>query len=57
MPKDAREVAYDLAKRGWLVRHGNAFDVQRESRALRITVSKLTDKLILQLAQDIKACL
>lgn len=57
LPKDEKDVAYALAKRGWLVRLGGAFDVQGESQAIRVTVSKLQDGQAQRFAQDLKACL
>lgn len=57
LPDDAKDIAYELAKRGWLVRIGNAFEIQDASQALRITVSDLEDEVALRFAQDLKACL
>ncbi|THF65571.1 transcriptional regulator PtsJ [Pseudothauera nasutitermitis] len=57
LPKDARDVGYALAKRGWLVRLGSAFDVQGESRALRVTVSRLEEDLARRFARDLQSCL
>jgi DNA-binding transcriptional MocR family regulator len=57
LEKDMKDVAYDLAKRGWLVRLGSAFAVQSCPKAIRVTVSKLTDDLASAFAQDLKASL
>lgn len=57
LPKDAKDVAYALAKKGWLVRLGSAFDVQGQSQAIRVTVSKLQEGQAQRFAQDLKACL
>lgn len=55
--RDARDVAYAMAKKGWLVRLGSAYDVQAASQAIRITVSHLRDGQAEQLARDLKSCL
>jgi DNA-binding transcriptional MocR family regulator len=57
LPKDAKDVAYALAKKGWLIRLGGTFDVQGQSQAIRVTVSKLQEGQALRFAQDLKACL
>lgn len=57
VPRDAKDVAYELAKKGWLVRLGTAFDVDGQSRALRITVSHLKNDQAQAFARDLKACL
>lgn len=54
---DAKDVAYALAKKGWLVRIGGAFDVDGASQAIRVTVSKLQDGQAARFARDLKACL
>jgi DNA-binding transcriptional MocR family regulator len=54
---DAKDVAYALAKKGWLVRVGSAFDVDGTSQAIRVSVSKLQDGQAVRFAQDLKACL
>jgi DNA-binding transcriptional MocR family regulator len=51
--KDAKDVAYALAKKGWLVRLGSAYDVQRQSQAIRITVSTMQDGQAQQFAKDL----
>ena len=55
--RDAKEVAYGLARRGWLVRVGSAFDVSAASQALRITVSRLDAATAERFAHDLKSCL
>ena len=55
--RDAKDVAYALAKKGWLVRVGSTFDVDGVSRAIRVSVSKLQDGQAARFAQDLKACL
>lgn len=57
LPIDEQEVAYALAKRGWLVRLGSAFDVQGQSRAIRVSVSGLQAGQAQRFAQDLKSCL
>lgn len=54
---DLKDVGYELAKRGWLVRLGSAFTVQDCPQALRVTVSKLPDDLAQAFATDLKASL
>ena len=55
--QDAKDVAYALAKKGWLVRIGSAFDVDGASQAIRVTVSKLQDGQAARFAQDLTSCL
>jgi DNA-binding transcriptional MocR family regulator len=57
LPRDEKGVAYALAKKGWLVRLGSAFDVQGQSQAIRVTVSKLREGQAQRFAQDLKSCL
>jgi DNA-binding transcriptional MocR family regulator len=57
LAQDARDVAYAMAKKGWLLRLGSAYDVQGQSQALRVTVSAMQDGQAAQLAKDLKACL
>ena len=57
LEKDGKDVAYNLAKRGWLVRIGNAFDVQGQTQAIRVTVSQLQDGQSVLFAADLKSCL
>ncbi|MTV38667.1 MocR-like B6 salvage transcription factor PtsJ [Duganella radicis] len=57
LDRDARDVAYALAKKGWLVRLGSAYDVQGRSQAIRITVSNLRDGQARQFAQDLQSVL
>ncbi|MYM31842.1 transcriptional regulator PtsJ [Duganella sp. CY15W] len=51
--RDARDVAYALARKGWLVRLGSAYDVQGQSQAIRVTVSTLGDGQAQQFAKDL----
>lgn len=57
LDRDARDVACQLAKKGWLVRIGNTFDVQCASQAIRVTASRLTDAECLRFAHDLNASL
>ncbi|KAF1072379.1 MAG: Vitamin B6 salvage pathway transcriptional repressor PtsJ [Pseudomonas citronellolis] len=57
LPRDARDVAYALAKKGWLVRLGSAFDVDGQSSALRVTISHLQPGQARRFALDLGACL
>lgn len=57
LSKDAKDVSYELAKKGWLVRIGNAFEVQNPAQAIRITVSKMQDGVAQHFAADLKSCL
>ncbi|WP_343733130.1 transcriptional regulator PtsJ [Duganella sp.] len=57
LDRDARDVAYALAKKGWLVRLGSAYDVQAQSQAIRITVSNMQDGQARQFALDLKSAL
>ncbi|MFD1216154.1 MocR-like B6 salvage transcription factor PtsJ [Microbulbifer celer] len=57
LPKDAKDVAYDLAKKGWLVRLGSAFEVQDSIQAIRVTVSELQDGQAQRFAEDLGSSL
>jgi DNA-binding transcriptional MocR family regulator len=57
LQQDAKDVAYAMARKGWLVRLGSAYAVQAPSQAIRVTISKMRDGQAVQLAQDLKACL
>lgn len=51
---DDQGVASDLARRGWLVRHGATFSVQKPVRGLRITISSIDAVQCHGLARDIR---
>lgn len=57
--QDARDLAYGLAKKGWLVRLGSAYAVQANAhaQAIRITVSNMQDGQAVHFARDLKDCL
>ncbi|RMV67980.1 putative transcriptional regulatory protein PtsJ [Pseudomonas caricapapayae] len=57
LTRSARDVAYELAKRGWLVRVGTGFDVHGVTQAIRVTISQITDGQAKRFARDLKACL
>ncbi|MBV7536618.1 transcriptional regulator PtsJ [Duganella sp. sic0402] len=57
LERDARDVAYAMAKKGWLVRLGSAYDVQGQSQAIRVTISNLEEGQAQRLARDLKSCL
>jgi len=56
LPQDAKDVAYALAKKGWLVRLGSTFEVQGSVEAIRVTVSTLQDGQAQRFAVDLKSC-
>ena len=51
--RDGRDIAFELAKRGWLVRSSEAFDVQATSQAIRVTTAVLDAAFVERLADDI----
>lgn len=51
--RDGKDIAFELAKRGWLVRSSEAFDVQATSQAIRVTTAVLDAALVERLADDI----
>ena len=57
LENSSREMAFALAKSGWLVREGDAFGVQSPTQGLRITLSTLNDNDIHRLAADISQAL
>jgi len=54
---DAKDLAYALAQKGWLVRLGTAFSVQQQTQAIRVTISKLDAQQTQAFAADFQACL
>jgi DNA-binding transcriptional MocR family regulator len=57
LPVEAKEIAYALAKKGWLVRLGNTFGVQSHTQAIRVTTSKLQDGEAQRFAEDLASSL
>jgi DNA-binding transcriptional MocR family regulator len=57
LPMEAKDVAFALAKKGWLVRLGGGFHVQGDAQAIRVTASKLQDGQAQRFAEDLKSCL
>lgn len=55
LPRDAKDVGYELAKKGWLVRLGNRFDVQGTSQAIRVTISRLEQETAQRFADDLRS--
>ena len=64
VPRPAREIAAELARRGWRVRTGDDFNLApgapgvagaEPSRHLRLTVHDRTDEKSAQLVQDLSA--
>ncbi|RZS86423.1 transcriptional regulator PtsJ [Pigmentiphaga kullae] len=54
---DDQAVARALARRGWLVRHGQAFGVRDAVPGLRITLSGIEPAQCRRLASDLRHCL
>ena len=54
---DGRSLVHGMTQRGWLLRAGDAFAVQRPVRGVRITVSMLEDGQAQQLCGDLRQCL
>ena len=54
---DDQTVALALARRGWLIRHGETFSVQEPVRGLRITIADIEPAQCQKLAEDIRDCL
>jgi len=54
---DEQAVVLELARRGWLVRHGEAFSVQQPVRGLRITLSTLEAAQSESFAQALRSSL
>lgn len=54
---DPKDLALELAKRGWLVRVGSAYTVTESPNAIRVTVSRLTDDLAKAFVKDLRTCL
>lgn len=54
---DDQAVARALARRGWLVRHGQAFGVRDAVPGLRITLSEIEPAQCRRLASDLRHCL
>lgn len=50
--KDCKEAAYELTRKGWLVRPGDSFDIDQKSQAIRVSVQSLDPDTAMQFAQD-----
>ncbi|CCN70110.1 aminotransferase class I/II-fold pyridoxal phosphate-dependent enzyme [Vibrio nigripulchritudo] len=50
---DSQGAAYELSKMGWLVRPGSLYDIDGQSKGLRITTVKLDEEQAQRLAEDI----
>ncbi|WP_295893607.1 transcriptional regulator PtsJ [uncultured Vibrio sp.] len=61
LSKSARDVAHQLAQRGWLVRQGSAFQVDTKLgykvEALRVTISQIDDDQATAFASDLASCI
>jgi len=55
--KDSKAAAYELSRKGWLVRPGDSFDINQESQAIRVSVQNLEPDTAEQFAQDVAAML
>ena len=54
LPADDQAVALAMARRGWLLRHGEAFCVQEPVPGLRVTLSDIEPEQCAQLARDLR---
>ena len=54
---DEMALCHALAKRGWLVRPGKAFQVKTKDPAIRVTVSKLQEAQAQKFASDLSICM
>jgi DNA-binding transcriptional MocR family regulator len=50
---DCQTVAYELSRKGWLVRPSKMFDIQEVSRAVRVSVPNLEQESTKQFARDL----
>lgn len=50
---DSQAVAYELSRKGWLVRPGSSFDIEQESHALRVSVQNLEEESARLFARDL----
>lgn len=57
VPCDEERIVNAMARRGWLVRSSNAFDVQHKNRAIRVTVSRLRRDEVVRFSADLAAVL
>lgn len=54
---DCEKVAWQLSRKGWLVRPGSTFDILRRSRALRVSVTNFEAVSARRFAKDIRGIL
>ena len=52
---DCQAAAYELSRKGWLVRPGNIFDIDEASGAIRVSVQKLERDSACKFAKDLAA--
>lgn len=53
--QDCKAAAYELSRRGWLVRPGDSFDIDQCSQAIRVSVQNLEPDTAEQFAKDAAA--
>lgn len=53
--KDCKSAAYELSRKGWLVRPGDSFDIDQASQAIRVSVQNLEPATAKQFALDAAA--
>lgn len=51
--QDCKAVAYELSRKGWLVRPGVSFDISQVSQAIRVSVKSLEPNSANQFAKDL----
>lgn len=52
---DSQTVAYELSRKGWLVRPGKVFDITDDSKAIRVSVQSLEQDIIPKFVHDLAA--
>ncbi|MFD2165076.1 aminotransferase class I/II-fold pyridoxal phosphate-dependent enzyme [Thalassotalea euphylliae] len=50
---DCKAAAYELSRKGWLVRPGSSFDIGNESQAIRVSIQKIDTDIAQKFAQDL----
>ncbi len=54
---DCKAAAYELSRKGWLVRPGTSFDIKRTSQAIRVSIQNLDEESANKFADDLASVL
>ncbi|GAA0370828.1 transcriptional regulator PtsJ [Bowmanella denitrificans] len=50
---NSQAAAYELSRKGWLVRPGTSFDINQESQGLRVSIQNINQEIAIRFAKDL----